>query len=377
MNSRLKIEHWPISKLAPYERNTRTHTGEQIAQIAASIAEFGFVNPILVGPDGVIIAGHGRLLAARKLGMSSVPVVVLDHLSEAQRRALVIADNKLALNAGWDDELLAAELRALEDLHFDLDVVGFSDAEIEFLMKQEAAPTMDAPEADVDHGQELRDKWHTEEGQTWIIGEHRLRIGDARLLPAEQTDGVCTDPPYEMPADQVAGIVSRFSRQSIIMGGDRQILELSRLLEPHFLLIWKKKTPRMIGAGARTFPIIYHAAIGVFSDQWRRPSRDFPSVIEIEAEYDTGGFGYGKHPDIFVKMLEGFPWKTVADPFAGSCPMILAAEALRRRCVATELDPAVAAIGLQRCADFGLEPRLAAPSDTSGLSPRRARSRAR
>ena len=129
----VQIEMIAVDRLIPYVRNARTHSGDQIAQIAASIAEFGFANPILVGEDNVIIAGHGRLLAARSLGLPDVPVIVLDHLSEAQRRALVIADNRIAENAGWDEQMLAAEINALRDEDFDLDVIGFSDAEIDDL----------------------------------------------------------------------------------------------------------------------------------------------------------------------------------------------------------------------------------------------------
>ena len=110
----LLVQFWPIDKLMPYARNARTHTEEQVAQVAASIAEFGWTNPILVGADGIIIAGHARLAAARKLDMTEVPVIVLDHLSETQRRALVLADNRLALNAGWDEEMLRVELESLE-----------------------------------------------------------------------------------------------------------------------------------------------------------------------------------------------------------------------------------------------------------------------
>jgi len=129
---------WPLDRLIPYARNARTHSDEQVAQIAASIVEFGFCNPILVGSDGVIIAGHARVIAARKLGLSEVPVIVLDHLSQAQRRALVIADNKLALNAGWDEELLGEELAALRDDNFDLDVIGFSDEELADLFQADS-----------------------------------------------------------------------------------------------------------------------------------------------------------------------------------------------------------------------------------------------
>ena len=131
----LQVVTWPVEKLIPYARNARTHSDEQVAQIAASIAEFGWTNPILAGADGIIIAGHARLLAARKLGMTEVPVIVLDHLTETQRRALVLADNRLALNAGWDEEMLRVELESLQEDDFNLDLVGFSDEELEELLR--------------------------------------------------------------------------------------------------------------------------------------------------------------------------------------------------------------------------------------------------
>ncbi len=124
----------PTDRLVPYIRNARTHSADQVAQIAASIAEFGFTNPILIGEDEVIIAGHGRLQAARSLGLTEVPVIVLDHLTDAQRRALVIADNRIAEHAGWDAQMLAAEIAALRDEAFDLEVIGFSEAEIHDLL---------------------------------------------------------------------------------------------------------------------------------------------------------------------------------------------------------------------------------------------------
>jgi ParB-like chromosome segregation protein Spo0J len=129
-----RIEVWPIEKLVPYDNNARTHSAEQIAQLAASIAEFGFVNPILVDTKAGVIAGHGRLAAAKDLGLQEVPVVVLDHLTPAQRRAYVIADNKLALNAGWDNDLLQEELAALQIADFNLDLLGFDESELADLM---------------------------------------------------------------------------------------------------------------------------------------------------------------------------------------------------------------------------------------------------
>ena len=137
------VELWSLDRLIPHARNARTHSDAQVAQIAGSIAEFGFVNPVLVGDDGVIVAGHGRIMAARKLGLEQAPVIVLAHLSPTQRRALMIADNQIASNSGWDDEMLAIELAALKDEDFDLDLLGFDDTALDRLL----ANTIEATEA--------------------------------------------------------------------------------------------------------------------------------------------------------------------------------------------------------------------------------------
>ena len=134
-----RIEHWPIARLVPYAKNARTHSDEQVMQIAASIAQFGFTNPILVDTNAGILAGHGRLLAAQKLLLSEVPVIVLDHLTETQRRAYIIADNRLALNAGWNEEVLSAELAQLEREGLDLELIGFTDSELEEMLRDEHA----------------------------------------------------------------------------------------------------------------------------------------------------------------------------------------------------------------------------------------------
>lgn len=152
------MELWPVERLVPYERNARTHSAEQVAQIAASIREFGFTNPILVdGKDG-IIAGHGRLMAAKDLGLKEVPVVVLDHLTAAQRRAYVLADNKLALNAGWDDGILAEELAALNLQDFDLSVLGWSDKELVGILDPDGIDD-DPPSGADDPGKEYSQKY--------------------------------------------------------------------------------------------------------------------------------------------------------------------------------------------------------------------------
>lgn len=199
-----RIEHWPIDKLIPYARNARQHSDAQIAQIAASIAEFGFTNPILAGSDGVIVAGHGRLAAARKLGLATVPVVVLEHLTPTQRRALVLADNRLAELATWDDALLRIELEALQDDGFDLDLTGFdADALAELLADEE--PQIEGRTED-DAIPEMPEEPVSRPGDVWRLGPHRLVCGDAttaeayaQLFPdGERADMVFTDPPYNV-----------------------------------------------------------------------------------------------------------------------------------------------------------------------------------
>ena len=198
-----KIEQWPMAKLVPYARNARTHSDAQVAQIAASIAEFGFTNPILAGSDGVIVAGHGRLAAAQKLGIAIVPVVILDHLTPTQRRALVIADNRIAENAGWDDAMLQVELAALQDDNFDLSLTGFDVDALADLLAGEESTT--EGETDEDAIPEGSGPVVSRAGDVWICGEHRALCGDstdadayAALLGDEIADMVFTDPPYNV-----------------------------------------------------------------------------------------------------------------------------------------------------------------------------------
>src|SRR6478736_2374644 len=193
-----KVERWPLDRLIPHARNARTHSDAQVAQIAGSIAEFGFVNPVLVGDDGVIVAGHGRILAARKLGLSEVPVIVLSHLTPTQRRALMICDNSISANAGWNEEMLAAELAALKEEAFDLDLLGFDDAEIDRLLAGS-----DDEAADLDEAPEPPAEPVSRPGDLWICGEHRVLCGDAtvladveKVLGGELADMTFCDPPY-------------------------------------------------------------------------------------------------------------------------------------------------------------------------------------
>jgi DNA modification methylase len=218
----LQIEKWSVDRLLPYIRNARTHTDSQIAQVAASILEFGWTNPILVGADGVIIAGHARLAAARKLKMTEVPVIVLDHLSETQRRALVLTDNKLALNAGWDEEMLRVELESLKEEAFDLDLVGFSDEELEELLR-EPESTQDGL-TDEDSVPDEQDKVVTVAGDVWVLGDHRLLCGDAtqmadveKIMAGGLADMVFCDPPYNV--DYVGKTAKKLKIGNDALGG--------------------------------------------------------------------------------------------------------------------------------------------------------------
>jgi DNA modification methylase len=199
----LHIQHYPLERLLPYARNARTHADEQISQIAGSIAEFGFVNPILIGEDNVIIAGHGRLMAAQRLGLKTVPVIMLAHLSETQRRALVIADNKIAENAGWDEEMLRLELQALNDADFDLNITGFNFEDLERLLNGEQAENQGLTDDDV--APEIQENPISQPGDLWLLGDHRVLCGSAtvltdveRVMDGNLADMVFTDPPYNV-----------------------------------------------------------------------------------------------------------------------------------------------------------------------------------
>ena len=194
-----KIEQRSIAKLIPYAANSRTHSDAQVAQIAASIKEFGWTNPILVSGDNSIIAGHGRLMAARKLEMEEVPVIVLDHLSKAQQRALVIADNQLAMNAGWDMNMLKAEIEDLNLENFNLELLGFDDDFLDGLL--ETAPS--GGMTDEDAVPEVPEIPKTVLGDVWVLGNHRLMCGDStsvdaveKLMDGAKADMAFTDPPY-------------------------------------------------------------------------------------------------------------------------------------------------------------------------------------
>jgi len=195
------LEAIQIDALIPYARNSRTHSDAQVAQIAASIKEFGFTNPVLIDGGGGIIAGHGRVLAARKLGLTDVPCIRLDHLTDAQKRAYVIADNRLALNSGWDTEMLKVEFADLQELGFDLELTGFDMDEIKELL----APVGTEGLTDPDDAPPLPENPRTRPGDIWVMGKHRLLCGDStsvsdleKLTDGQLVDMWLTDPPYNV-----------------------------------------------------------------------------------------------------------------------------------------------------------------------------------
>jgi DNA modification methylase len=241
----MKIEQLKVNDLIPFINNSRTHSEEQVGQVAASIREFGFTNPILVDGDNGIIAGHGRLMAARKLGLESVPSIRLTHLSEAQKRAYVIADNKLALNAGWDEELLSLELGELKDIDFDLSLIGFSEDELAGLLVTELEDGL----TDEDAVPEPPETPTTVEGDVWVLGNHRLMCGDStsidavnKLMDGNKVDMLFTDPPYNVAFN------GRSGKHDVIKNDDLSdddfstfiddVIQTIKTIDPPIYYIW-------------------------------------------------------------------------------------------------------------------------------------------
>lgn len=218
-----------VDALVPYARNTRTHSEAQIAQVAASITEFGFTNPVLIDADGGIIAGHGRALAAKKLGMAEVPCIRLGHLTDAQKRAYVIADNKLALNAGWDEKMLALEFKDLNGLDFDLALTGFDLQDINaILAADEATPE---GKTDPDETPAVQAAVVTQPGDVWILGKHRVMCGDSTSIDNAQVlmggglaDLLVTDPPYNVAYEGKTSDALTIENDSMGDGEFRQFL---------------------------------------------------------------------------------------------------------------------------------------------------------
>lgn len=208
MNTTERFEKVNIDRLVPYTRNARTHSKEQILQLRASLREFGFVNPVIVDKDFNVIAGHGRIMAAKEEGITEVPCVFAEHLTEAQKRAYIIADNRLALNAGWDAEMLSVEIADLQGSDFDINLLGFDDVELNKLL----GSVEDVKDDDFDVERELQKPAITKPGDLWLLGKHRLVCGDstkpdtfALLMDGKLANLVVTDPPYNVNYEGTAG----------------------------------------------------------------------------------------------------------------------------------------------------------------------------
>ena len=222
----IEIQYKATEDLIPYARNSRTHSAEQVAQIAASIREFGWTNPVLIDGENGIIAGHGRVLAAHKLGETQVPTIELSHMSDTQKRAYIIADNKLALNAGWNNDMLALEIDDLKEAGYDIGLTGFSHDEIAALN-----PDVIKGLTDEDAVPELQAKPFSKLGDVWLLGKHRVMCGDSTsidavevLMAGQKADMVFTDPPYGMHLDtdwSSAKSSLKFASEKNALGGKK------------------------------------------------------------------------------------------------------------------------------------------------------------
>ena len=388
-----KIEQWPTAKLVPYARNARTHSEAQVAQIAASIVEFGFTNPILAGSDGVIVAGHGRLAAAQKLGLAVVPVVVLDHLTPTQRRALVIADNRIAENAAWDDDLLRVELEGLQDEGFDLDLTGFdADALAELLAGDE--PDNEG-QTDEDAVPDVGDAPVSRPGDVWHLGPHRLLCGDATvatsyeaLLDGEAVDMVFTDPPYNVNYAN--------SAKDKMRGKDRAILN-DNLGDGFYDFLLAALTPTLAHCRGAIYVAMSSSELDTLQSAFRAAGGHWSTFIiwakntftlgraDYQRQYEPILYGWPEggerhwcgdrdqgdvwqikkpqkndlHPTMKpVELVEralrnsSRPGNVVLDPFGGSGTTLIAAEKAGRVARLIELDPKYADVIVRRWEDY-------------------------
>jgi len=388
----MKIKMTPVEQLVPYAGNARTHSDQQIAQIAASVTEFGFTNPVLTGADNVIIAGHGRLLAAQKLGMDTVPVIILDHLSDAQRRALVIADNKLAENAGWDEELLRTELAALDDMEFDLDLMGFSDEELDGLLGDPEDPALGETEGEDDVPETPEDPV-SRPGDLWLLGKHRLLCGDAtvatdveRVLNGTQPLLMVTDPPYGVEYDpgwrNQAG-AAKTKRTGKVLNDDRaDWREAWSLFPGDVAYVWHgalhattvAESLEVAGFNVRSQIIwakdrlvlsrgdyhwqhepCWYAVKKTGKGHWAgdRKQTTLWHIANKDQDAETV-HGTQKPVECMRRPIlnNSSPGQIVYEPFMGSGTTLIAAESTGRVCFGIELNPAYVDVAVQRWQQF-------------------------
>lgn len=386
--SKLEVTYRPIESLIPYVRNSRTHSDAQVAQIAASIKEFGWTNPVLIDGDGGIIAGHGRIMAGRKLGIKEAPCIVLNNLTDAQRRAYVIADNKLALNAGWDVELLKVELGDLNGLDFDLSLTGFDPGELANLLAEKTEGLTDEDEVPEPPARAV-----TVLGDVWVLGKHRLMCGDSTSVDAMQTlvqgqlvDMWLTDPPYNVAYE--GGTKEKLTIQNDSMGDDqfRQFLRdacvtADTVMKPGAVfyiwhadlegynfrgacrdagwivrqcLIWKKSSLVM---GRQDYhwkhePCLYGWKDGA-GHLWAA-DRKQTTILEFDKPSRNGEHPTMKPVALFeYQMLNNTKGgDIILDSFGGSGTTLLAAEKNGRHARLMELDPKYCDVIVKRWQDF-------------------------
>ena len=311
LRSTQTIEERSISALRPYAGNARTHSKRQIRQLGESITRFGFTNPVLIADDDTIVAGHGRVLAAQSLGMTHVPTLRLSHLSDAERRAYIIADNKLALNAGWDQELLAIELQALVDLDFDLELTGFSLAEVDLVLDVARDGDMSGKDEPADNVPPLAAEAVSHTGDLWECGRHRLLCGDARsavdyteLLDGEAPDLVFTDPPYNVPIDGNVCGLGRVRHREFAMGTG----EMSEEAFVAFLKETLGATANCCRDGAIAFVCMDWRHMGELLTAGKQVFTEFKNLcVWNKTNGGMGSFYRSKHELVFVFKIGNAP----------------------------------------------------------------------
>ena len=381
-----KFERVKLSDLVPYARNARTHSSEQIKQIQASIREFGFVNPVLIDGDKNIIAGHGRVLAAKAEGLIDVPCVFVEHLTDAQKKAYILADNRLALDAGWDMDVLKVELEELKEINFDIDLTGFNSDELSDIFGEEE------PEiAEDDYEVDLPEEPKTKLGDIYQLGRHRLLCGDStdretveKLMNGAELEIVYTDPPYSSGGYQESGKTSgsigarggkkietdNLSTRGYISLMDR-VLALSRKAHTIFIFCdWKMWATNQDIAEAKGYRvrnmIVWdkcHMGMGMpfrnqhelclFGSKLAGKIGDgkTPNVISVPRDRESK-HATPKPVELIKPMLNQIEGDTVYDPFGGSGSTLIACEQLNRTCYMMELDPKYCDVIIDRWEQF-------------------------
>ena len=371
MNTTSEMQLVSIAKLVPYQNNARTHSPAQIQKLRSSLREFGFVNPVIIDRDYNVIAGHGRIAAAREEGITEVPCVFVDYLTEAQKKAYILADNRMAMDAGWDEDLLRVELEALEEMGFDLGITGFDEKEL-----AELFPAEEAKEDDFDVDAELQKPTFTKSGDVWTLGRHRLVCGDstkketyAVLMDGIKANLVITDPPYNVNYKGSAGkikndnmandafyqfLLDAFSNTEKVMADDASIyvfhadtegLNFRRAFaDAGFYLsgccIWKKQS-LVLGRSPYQWqhePVLYGWKKNG-KHQWYTGRKE-STIWEFDKPKKNGD-----HPTMKPIPLLAYPIMNssmsnsiVLDPFGGSGSTLIACEQTDRICCTIELD---------------------------------------